>query len=1140
MIPSPERAPQNPWYSFVLPFQGKCRVARQTQGVALGCHVVALSVRRNAKHGTHYKCRGTAFLIAWLLLAGLRVSAVTLVLTPGAPVPQPYDIYNFAGADMDMHNVYAAGNAPATNGSANDAYTYVMHYYNPQQGQTFTTGNSADGYWLTDIWVRHVGYYNNVIDPSSTDGTWWKMAAGSALTLRVTNPSQAGHASFVLHSETYTTTGNEGWDTSYYGAYSVNGDSMWLHFTLASPVWLTTNTIYGFDLTASIADSNDARFEWLGNETNVYSGGTAYTGSTGGTPDNTLKPLVGERVFLLQLTPAAHLQLSARPVLPGQVQLSWPTNYPGFMLLGTTNVSGPWNYAGPVVSSLNGTNFATDSSCGNQMFYRLQYLGGARPIPVTSWLTNTDGLTFQMNPGTLRLQVYSPSVIRVAYSLTNSVPTNSLAVTASPMTSGWNVQVSGNVVSLTTSALQVRVNRGTGAVGFYDTNGATILSEPAAGGKSLFPTTVPSVSPTTVLGSTLQSQQQFVISSNEAIFGLGEHPAGIMNYRGTSVHLQNENPSQGATPVLVSSLGYGIFWDNPAISDVSVAQSSPTNLTWTSEAASAVDYYFMYGPGLDAVIGGYRNLTGNPPMFGKWACGLWQCRNYYTNQTEILTVASTYRSMGIPLDCVIQDWFYWLPHPFGSDLFDTSRYPNVPLMMQTLHNENAHLIISVWPRFDLNIYNANALAAVNGLYTNIVNSTWPPGVDQWYDPFNAAARQVFWQEIATNLFNLGIDGWWFDVSEPELSGNWGEYRSFNTADGPGYSVFNAFPLMHSTTAYVGQRSLTSSKRVFILTRSAWAGQQRNASVTWSGDINGDFPTLAEQIPAGLNFSISGIPYWTTDTGGFNDNGTTNTAYDEVFTRWFQFSTFCPLLRIHGNNNKALYYFPSPYYSVLTNYDQLRYHLVPYIYSVSWMVSQGGYTMMRPLVMDFQQDTNVFNIPDQYMFGPALMACPVTVAGATSRNVYLPSGATWYDFWTGQTYAGGQTLAASAPLQTMPLYVPAGSVLPYGTNIQYAVQTNDPVELRIYRGASGSFTLYEDENDNYDYESGSYATIPITWNDSSQTLTIGARQGSFPGMLTNRTFLIVWVSAGHGAGTGMTPTPDAIIHYSGSAVQIPGG
>jgi alpha-D-xyloside xylohydrolase len=1029
---------------------------------------------------------------------------------------------------MDMNNVYAAGNAPATNGSANDGYTYVAND-RASQGQTFTTGSSPGGYSLTDIWIRHAGYTANTMDPNTpnSNGTWWQMAAGGGLTLRITNPSQAGTANFVLRSETYSTTGNEGWPTS--ATSSLNGDGLWLHFTLATPVLLATNTTYGFDLTSVV--NNNCFFEWLGNSTDIFSGGTAYNGGTAGTPDNTLNPLVGDRVFLLQLTPLAHPQLTAKMDPDNQVQISWPTNSPGYLLQSSTNLSA-WNYSGLEISSLNGANFATDSAGSSATFYRLRYLAGALPIPVLSWQTNADGLTLQMNPGTLRLQVFSPRVVRVAYSQTNLIPTNSFAVVAAPADSGWSAAQDANGIGLNTPQLQVRVNPATGAVAFYDTHGAVILSESPAGGKSLTPTTDGGF-------STLQSRQQFLISPTEAIYGLGEHAAGLMNYRGSSVHLQNQNPSQGSVPVLVSSRGYGIFWDNPAISDVSVAQSNPTNLTWTSEAAGAVDYYFMYGPALDDVIAGYRNLTGNPPLFGRWAWGLWQCRNHYTNQTEVLNVAATYRSLGFPLDGVIQDWQYWTPNPWGSHLFDTNRYPNVAQMMQTLHAENVHLIISVWARFDTNIYNANALSAVNGLYTNVLANVYPAGYGQWYDPFNAAARQVYWNEIATNLFNLGIDGWWFDASEPELSGNWGEFRSYHTAAGPGARVFNAYPLMHTTSAYVGQRATSSTNRVFILTRSAWAGQQRNAAVTWSGDINGTFAVLAQQIPAGLNFSISGIPYWNTDTGGFNDNSPGNAAYDELFTRWFQFSTFCPMLRIHGNNDKAIYNFPTATQTILTNFDELRYHLLPYIYSVSWMVSSAGYTMMRPLVMDFQTDTNVFNIPDQYLFGPALMPCPVTVAGATSRNVYLPSGTTWYDFWTGATNAGGQTVSAAATIDKLPLFVRAGSIIPYGPAIQYAMQTNDPVELRVYRGASGSFTLYEDEGDNYDYESGSYATIPFTWDESAQTLTIGQRQGTFPGMLINRTFRVVWVSAGHGNGVALTPAADAVVNYNGNSVQIYG-
>ena len=1031
---------------------------------------------------------------------------------------------------MDMYNVFAAGNAPATNGSANDGYTYVAHD-RVAQGQTFTTGANAGGYRLTDIWVRHAGYTDNTMDPntSGSNGTWWQMAAGGGLTLRITSPSKQGTSGFVLASETYATTGTEGWPTS--PTSSLNGDGRWLHFTLATPLLLATNLTYGFDLTS--VTNNSAFFEWLGNETNLLTGGTAYNGSTVGTPDNTLNALLGDRVFLVQLTPQARPELAAKAISGGQIELSWSAMDAGYLLQTSTNPAGPWSYSGLGVSVLNGANLALDLAGQSATYYRLQYPGGSLPIPVVSWQTNADGLTFQMNPGALKLQVFSPRVIRVAYTPTNSAPTNSLAVIASSTNAGWKVTPTPNEVWLTTAQLQVRVSRATGAVGFYDSNGAEILTEPSAGGKFLAATSVGGI-------STLQSQQQFLISSNEAVYGLGQHAAGLMNYRGATVHLQQQNPNESAVPVLVSSRGYGLLWDNPAISDVSVAQSSPTNLTWTSEAADSVDYYFMYGPQLDDVISGYRHLTGAVPMWGKWAWGLWQCRNHYTNQTEVLGVASQYRGLNIPLDCVIQDWQYWTPNPWGSHQFDTNRYPNVTQMMQTLHAEAVHLIISVWARFDTNIANANALSAVNGLYTNILPNVYPAGYGQWYDPFNPSARQVYWSQIATNLFSLGLDGWWFDASEPELSGNWGEFVNYTTAAGSGARVFNAYPLMHTTSAYVGQRGINASKRVFILTRSAYAGQQRNAAVTWSGDINGTFPTLAAQIPAGLNFSLSGVPYWNTDTGGFNDSAPGGAAYDELFTRWFQFSTFCPLLRIHGNNNKAIYLFPAATENILINYDQLRYHLLPYNYSVAWRVTSQGYSMMRPLVMDFQADTNVYNIPDQYLFGPALLVNPVTVAGATNRNVYLPAGATWYDFWTGLTNAGGQTISAAAAIDTLPLFVRAGSIVPYGPSIQYATQSADPMELRVYRGANGSFTLYEDEWDNYDYETGVYATIPITWNEATQTLTIGARQGSFPGMLSSRTFNLVWVSSGHGVGVDSTATPDATVSYQGTAVQIHGG
>ncbi len=502
----------------------------------------------------------------------------------------------------------------------------------------------------------------------------------------------------------------------------------------------------------------------------------------------------------------------------------------------------------------------------------------------------------------------------------------------------------------------------------------------------------------------------------------------------------------------------------------------------------------------------------------------------YSSQSELLGIIDQYRGLSIPIDCIVQDWMYWSPNPWGSDQFNSNNYPNVSQLMQTLHGENAHMIISKWARFDVGNYaNYNQLNWCGGPVSAVIIG----GQYQFYDAFNPAGRQIYWQQISNDLFSLGIDGWWLDASEPELGGTWGIFTNYTTAAGPGAAVFNAYPLMHSGGIYAGQRAASSNKRVFTLTRSAYAGQQRNGAVTWSGDIDSTWPVLAAQIPAGLNFSVSGIPYWNTDIGGYQDNNGTPTdpAYAELFTRWFQFGAFCPMFRVHGQNfGKEMWQFPADTESILINFDQLRYHLLPYIYSVSWMVTTQGYTMMRPLIMDFQQDSNVYGIPDQFMFGPAIMVNPVVQAAATNRQVYLPSGTTWWDFWTGQSYAGGQVNNAAAPITTMPLYVRAGSIIPYGPSIQYAAQSNDPIELRVYRGADGTFTLYEDENDNYNYETGAYATIPISWNESAQTLTIGQRLGSFPGMPSNRTFNIVWVSPGHGAGVASTQTAD-VTHES---------
>ncbi len=462
----------------------------------------------------------------------------------------------------------------------------------------------------------------------------------------------------------------------------------------------------------------------------------------------------------------------------------------------------------------------------------------------------------------------------------------------------------------------------------------------------------------------------------------------------------------------------------------SLPEANPS-LSWKSNVGEMIDYYFMVGPELDEVIAAYRKLTGAVPMFGKWSWGFWQCKNRYETQEEILGVASEYRSMDIPIDGIIQDWMYWDPYPWGSNRFNPLRYPDPHGMIAELHKMKVHFMISVWAKFQPGSSNYALLAAAGVLYPS-------PCTDRFYDPFNPLGRKLYWQCMNRELFDLGVDGWWLDASEPELCSNWGEFANIKTYAGYGAFVYNAYPLMHTKAVHDGQRSTSNSKRVMILTRSAWAGQQRNGAITWSGDVNGDWGTFARQIPAGINFAMSGIPYWNTDIGGYISGNPQDPAYAELFVRWFQFGSFCPLFRVHGvNYGKEMWKFGAEKMAILVKFNHLRYLLLPYIYSVAWMVTSQGYTMLRGLVMDFRLDKEVYSIPDQFMFGPALMICPVTTQDATERSVYLPHGEGWFDFWTGEKHGGATRVTAQCPLNSMPIYVKAGSIIPMGTLVQNA-------------------------------------------------------------------------------------------------------
>jgi alpha-D-xyloside xylohydrolase len=796
-----------------------------------------------------------------------------------------------------------------------------------------------------------------------------------------------------------------------------------------------------------------------------------------------------------------------------------------------------------------------ESRSASRRWLLLGFVIGAFTISVTSVFAAAtaskelpDGAEFTVDDGTLRIQFWSDDVVRVTYASAAELPTvKSLSVVATPAAVRWTRQENDQAFTLAALRMKVRIDKQTGAVSFLDLADHFLLRE-AAQSRKIEPATQRGV-----FGASCT--QSFELSPDEGIYGLGQHQRGTWNYRsGGTVRLAQANMEVGV-PVITSSKGYMCLWDNPAVTTISTVSSGESDadkniLRWSSESGKAIDYYFCYGGGTaDAAMKAYRRLTGDAPLMPKWMLGFWQCKERYATQEELLGVAKKYREMNVPVDGIIQDWQYWPPgnNTWGSHLFDPARYPDPEGMFKELRGMNYHTLISVWPKFDIGSENSKELNAAGGMFPQVTRYVFPPGQGQWYDPFSSSGRDIYWKQIRDQLFAKGVDGWWLDAPEPEI--NHREWRTYTTGEGPGYEVFNAYPLMHSTGIYQGQRAVTDEKRVVILTRSAYAGQQRNSAITWSGDIQGTWQVLRNQIPAGLNFSLSGIPYWNTDTGGFFGNrsagngNAANPQYQELFARWFQFSAFCPMFRVHGSYGlkpgKEIYRFDEKTQGIMRTYLDLRYRLLPYLYSVAWQVTSNGSTFMRPLVMDFPNDPKVLGIGNQYLFGPSIMVIPVTNAGATTQSVYLPgNNAPWYDFWSGATSPAGQQIEAAAPVETLPLFIKAGSIISMGPYLQYSNEKPaDPIELRIYTGANGAFTLYEDEGDSYRYEKGFHATIPFAWDDASKTLTIGPRKGEFPGMLKDRTFNVVLVKDKHGNGIAPVETPDKVVKYNGTEVKV---
>ena len=599
------------------------------------------------------------------------------------------------------------------------------------------------------------------------------------------------------------------------------------------------------------------------------------------------------------------------------------------------------------------------------------------------------------------------------------------------------------------------------------------------------------------------------------------------------------------------------------------SEAEKNQLSIWSEMSPDMDYYFIAGKNMDEVISGYRTLTGKAPVYPKWVLGFWQSRERYQSSKDIEENMKKFRDLKIPVDNIVQDWNYWKLDSWGSHEFESARYPNPQAMLDSVHALHGRFMISVWPKFYDTVKNYKELDAKGWMYHQAIKDDihdWLGFRGSFYDAYDAGARKMFWRQMDENLYTkykFGIDAWWMDASEPNVrdcTPMW--YRkalSGPTALGTSTEYFNAYSIVNADAIYNGQRSVNPNQRVFLLTRSGFAGEQRYSTATWSGDIATRWEDMRAQMTAGLNYSMAGLPFWGMDQGGFcvenryvaaqqefDKTGKENAdlkEWRELQARWNQFGCFVPLYRAHGQwpLREVWNIAPAdhPAYKTIVAYDKLRYRLMPYLYSMAGMVHLKDYTMMRGLVMDFNGDEKVLDIKDQWMFGSALMACPVGEYQKYSREVYLPKQKGWYDFYTGTYHAGGQTIVADAPYDKIPVFIPEGAILPIGPEMQWSDEKKpELIDLYVYAGKDGSYTLYEDEGTNYNYEKGKYAVIDFKYDDARKQVTIGARKGSFDGMLQKRRFNIILVDQKKQQGVNLAKSPKGkVVKYAGQAMTV---
>lgn len=798
-------------------------------------------------------------------------------------------------------------------------------------------------------------------------------------------------------------------------------------------------------------------------------------------------------------------------------------------------------------------------------------------ITLSSWAADADRqVTVTANGYSCQVSFLSPSIVRVTKTpVGNSIERPSMVVT---MTPEENIRVSSGgdeeTVVLKSANLTVTIDKSSGRITFSN-SGETLLSE-----KSF---SLEQRQDGADKGAYIASQT-FSLDDDETIYGLGILQDGKMSRRGTHRYMIQNN-TEDYQNVIQSIKGWCLYWDN----------YSPTNfdddeegMTFRSEVAEGVDYYLLYGNDVDGCVALMRQLSGQCPMFPLWTYGFWQSKERYKSLAETAGVVHKYRELGIPLDGIVQDWQYWGTHYLWNAMeFLGEGFQGAQDYIDSIHADNAHMMITIWSSFGpqtkayKQMDEGGHLLDFSTWPQSGVDAEWPPRMDypsgvRCYDPFSPEARDIYWDNL-TRLFNMDIDAWWMDSTEPDNFNFSDDDFDHAVADGNATMrrLRNAYPLACVGGVYEHQRAAAANKRVFIMTRSGFAGQQRYGSNVWSGDVGSSWDVLRAQLPAGLNFTMTGNPNFNSDIGGFfagaynngwNDgSGANNPLYRELYTRWLQYGLFCPVFRSHGTEvPREIYLYGKagePVYDAMVSTIKLRYRLIPYIYSLAWQVTSNAASYMRPLFADFKADKKTWDLNSQFMFGKSIMAAPIVEAQYTPEKTvsvdemsgwdkaenaeqaptlsdidfsqprqttkYLPEGTAWYDFWTGQLYKGGQDVTIETSIASIPMFVRAGSIIPLCEDMQYTSEKPwDNLEIRVYPGDDASFTLYEDEGDNYNYENGAYTEIVMTWDDSANTLTIGARKGSYDGMIESRSFTVV-------TPDGNTKTVD----YSGKKLKV---